>query len=503
MHNLSDSIALILAIGLYLVFMMAVGLHFYGKSRTTTEYFLGGRKLGAWVTSMSAQASDMSGWLMLGLPGAAYVSGLSASWIAIGLAVGTYLNWRCVAKPLRQYTKVAGDAITLPQFFSNRYRDKRGILNLIASVFILVFYLVYTASGFVSAAKLFNTVFGIPYIAALLLGVVVVVGYTFGGGFFAVCWTDFFQGLLMFFAILAVPIVAILALGGPAETFHLTLNLHPDFLQLFTDGKTHTQLGVMDIVSLAAWGLGYFGQTHILVRFMGIDSPASLKKSRHIAMVWVILSLGAAILIGISGNLYLQQFLHQDLGATGAQETVYITMVQTVFPTFIGGILLSAILAAIMSTSSSQLLVTASALTEDFYHAKLRPNATAKEQMWVSRFCIIGVSVVACLLSLNQSSSVLDLVQYAWAGFGATFGPLVLCSLFWRRANLQGALAGIVVGGVVDIVWSQLSGGIFDLYEIVPGFLCSLLAIVVVSLLTPPPSEEITKEFDEYRNCND
>lgn len=495
----TTNIFLILAFIVYLCFMVGIGMYFYGKNRTTTEYFLGGRKLGSWVTSMSAQASDMSGWLLMGLPGAAYLSGLSSAWIAIGLAAGTYLNWRFVAKPLRQYTKVAGDAITLPQYFSNRFRDKSGIIRVISSLFILVFYLFYTASGFVGAAKLFASVFGIPYLIALAIGVVVVVCYTFAGGFFAVCWTDFFQGMLMFFAVLAVPMIAIASLGGPSAFVHTVEQFNPNFWNILVDGQTNEALTGLGIASLVAWGLGYFGQPHILVRFMGIDSPNSVKKSRQIATVWVIISLTAAVLIGISGRMYLPV----DLASSGAQETVYITMVQHIFPVFIAGIFLSAILAAIMSTADSQLLVTSSAITEDFYHAKLRPHATAQEQMWVSRLCVMSVAIIAGLIATNPESTVLGLVEYAWAGFGATFGPLVLCSLFWKRTNRQGALAGIIVGGVVDIVWSQLSGGIFDLYEIVPGFICSLLAIFVVSLLTPAPETEIEQEFAAYPSCTE
>lgn len=499
MSSFQTNLSLVLAFVAYLIFMIGIGMYFYGKNRTTTEYFLGGRKLGSWVTSMSAQASDMSGWLLMGLPGAAYLSGLSASWIAIGLAIGTYLNWRFVAKPLRQYTRVAGDAITLPQFFSNRFRDESGMINLVASVFILVFYLFYTASAFVGAAKLFSSVFGIPYLAALAVGVLVVVSYTFAGGFFAVCWTDFFQGLLMFFCVLAVPTLAIHGMGGPSAFLGQVEAYNPNFLSFLVDGATNQALTGLGIVSLVAWGLGYFGQPHILVRFMGIASPAAIKKSRRIATVWVVVSLSAAVLIGIAGRMYLPV----DLAATGAQETVYITMVTHIFPVFIAGVFLSAILAAIMSTADSQLLVTSSAITEDLYHAKLRPHASAMEQMWVSRICVVVVALVAALIATDPDSTVLGLVEYAWAGFGATFGPLVLCALFWKRCNRYGALAGIVVGGVVDLVWAQLSGGIFDLYEIVPGFLCSLAAILIVSLLTPAPDAAIVKEFDSYRTCED
>ena len=451
-----DSIITIAAFCCYLIFMLCIGMYFVGKNRTTNEYFLGGRQLGSWVTSMSAQASDMSGWLLMGLPGAAYLSGISAGWIAIGLAIGTYLNWLLVAKRLRQYTKTAGDAITLPQFFKNRFHDESGWISVIAAVFILVFFLFYTASGFVSCAKLFSSVFGIPYMVSLLVGAVVVISYTFAGGFFAVCWTDFFQGILMFFCVLA------------------------------------------GIISLLAWGLGYFGQPHILVRFMGISSPQAIKKSRRIATVWVLISLTAAIMIGVSGRMFLGDGL---LLNDGNQETIYISMVAKIFPVFIAGIFLSAILAAIMSTADSQLLVTASAITEDFYHNKIRKNASEKELMWVSRGCVMAVAIIAVLIATNQNSTILGLVSYAWGGFGSAFGPLVLCSLFWRRTNKQGAYAGIIVGGVVDLVWAQLSGGIFDLYEIVPGFVFGLLAIVVVSLLTPAPTKAVTDEFDSYRHC--
>ena len=432
-----DSIITIAAFCCYLIFMLCIGMYFVGKNRTTNEYFLGGRQLGSWVTSMSAQASDMSGWLLMGLPGAAYLSGISAGWIAIGLAIGTYLNWLLVAKRLRQYTKTAGDAITLPQFFKNRFHDESGWISVVAAVFILVFFLFYTASGFVSCAKLFSSVFGIPYMVSLLVGAVVVISYTFAGGFFAVCWTDFFQGILMFFCVLAVPTIAIFSMGGPTEFFSQVEAFNPNFLNMLVDGATGVPYTAMGIISLLAWGLGYFGQPHILVRFMGISSPQAIKKSRRIATVWVLI----------------------------------------------------------------QLLVTASAITEDFYHNKIRKNASEKELMWVSRGCVMAVAIIAVLIATNQNSTILGLVSYAWGGFGSAFGPLVLCSLFWRRTNKQGAYAGIIVGGVVDLVWAQLSGGIFDLYEIVPGFVFGLLAIVVVSLLTPAPTKAVTDEFDSYHHC--
>lgn len=489
----------ILAFVCYLLFMIGIGMYFYGKNRTTDEYFLGGRRLGSWVVSMSAQASDMSGWLLMGLPGAAYLSGISAGWIAIGLAVGTYLNWLFVAKRLRQYTKVAGDAITLPQFFKNRFRDRSGTISVVAAVFILVFFLFYTASGFVSCAKLFSSVFGINYYVALVIGAVVVISYTFAGGFFAVCWTDFFQGMLMFFCVLAVPTIAIQSMGGFTPFLDKVEAFNPNFLSMFVDGATNQPYTLMGIISLVAWGLGYFGQPHILIRFMGIESPAAIKKSRRIATVWVLISLTAAVLIGVSGRMYLGDILLEG----GAQETVYITMVSNIFHVFIGGIFLSAILAAIMSTADSQLLVTASAITEDFYHNKIRPKASPSELMWVSRICVISVALIAVFIATDQDSTVLGLVSYAWAGFGSAFGPLVLCSLFWKRTNKYGAYAGIIVGGLTSIIWAQLSGGIFDLYEIVPGFFFGLIAIVVVSLLTPAPESEVANEFESYKTCEE
>ena len=494
-----EKLWVVVAFGCYLIFMICIGMYFYGKNRTTTEYFLGGRKLGSWVVSMSAQASDMSGWLLMGLPGAAYLSGISASWIAIGLAIGTYLNWLLVAKPLRQYTKIADDAITLPQFFKNRFHDKSGMLSVVSAVFILVFFLFYTASGFVSAAKLFSSIFGINYIVALLIGAVVVISYTFAGGFFAVCWTDFFQGMLMFFCVIAVPAIAIQHIGGWGDFVNNVNTLNPNFFSMFVDGANNQPYTFIGIVSMLAWGLGYFGQPHILIRFMGIESPAAIKKSRRIATVWVLISLTAAVMIGLSGRIYLGDILTQN----GLQETIYITMVSKIFPVFIGGIFLSAILAAIMSTADSQLLVTASAITEDFYHNKIRPNASTSELMWVSRICVMAVSIIAVLIATDQNSTVLGLVSYAWAGFGSAFGPLVLCSLLWKLTNKQGAMAGIIVGGLTSIIWAQLSGGIFDLYEIVPGFVFGLLAIIIVSLLTPAPDAEIVNEFEKYRSCED
>ncbi|OON94266.1 MAG: sodium/proline symporter [Candidatus Epulonipiscioides saccharophilum] len=484
---------------LYIAFMVAIGAYFYKRTTTINDYFLGGRKLGAWVTSMSAQASDMSGWLLMGLPGAAYFSGLSAGWIALGLGLGTYFNWLIVAKRIRQYTKVAGDSITLPSFFSNRFKDDKGVLSMICAIFILIFFLFYTASGFVACAKLFSSVFGLNYHISLLLGGVIIIAYTFAGGFFAVSWTDFFQGILMFFAIIIVPVSALFELGGPINFVTEINSINENMFHIFknADGST---LSFIAIISLLAWGLGYCGQPHILIRFMGISSPGEIKKSRKIATIWIIFALTAATLIGMIGRAYLEN----PLDSVSA-ETVYIEMVSSLFPGFFGGILLCAVLASIMSTADSQLLVTASAITEDFYKF-FNKDVSQKKLMWIGRGSVIVVAIVACSIASNPESSILGLVAYAWAGFGATFGPLVVLSLFFRRTTLKGAIAGVISGGVTTIVWQQVAlsmngSGIWALYEIVPGFLVSFIVIIIVSLFDKNPSEEILKEFDNYTLC--
>ncbi len=471
--------------------MLWVGVLFYKKTNKMSDYFLGGRKLNSWVTSLSAQASDMSGWLLMGLPGYAYAAGMEAAWIAIGLAAGTYLNWKFIAKRLRKYTQIAGNSITLPDYFENRFKDNSKSLRLISAIIILVFFLIYTASGFVAGGKLFNTVFGIPYITALIIGVFVVVSYTFLGGFMAVCWTDLFQGMLMFFAIIIVPTVGINLVGGPSTAMNMWDQISPELLNPFTalDGTT---LSFITIISGLAWGVGYLGQPHILIRFMAIRSADEIKKARIIAMVWVIISLTAAIFVGLVGMIYLQVPLKD-----AAMETVFMVMAKNIFPVVIAGIFLAAVLAAIMSTADSQLLVTASAISGDIYKAFFRKKASEKELLWVSRFTVIGVSIISFILALNPNSSVLKLVAYAWAGFGAAFGPAVLLSLFWKRMTRNGALAGIITGGITVIIWRNLTGGIYDLYEIVPGFLCALIAIVIVSLLDKEPSGEIIAEFDK------
>lgn len=477
----------------YLAFMLAIGLHFYKRNESLSDYLLGDRKLNKWVAAMSAQASDMSGWLLLGLPGYAYLQGVEACWIALGLVAGTYLNWRFVALRLRRYTEIAGNAITLPDYFVNRFHDSRRLLRIISALFILLFFLIYTASGFVAGAKLFESVFGLPYQSALVIGVVVIISYTALGGFMAVSWTDFFQGVIMFFAIIALPILAIQATGGFTESTVALQQVDTGYLDLFSNGKGEP-LGIIAMLSLVAWGMGYFGQPHILARFMAIREPAEIKPARKIAMTWVVASLVCSVLVGLLGRIYLPETLD-----VAGSETIFMILVDKLTHPIVGGILLAAVLAAIMSTADSQLLVTSSALTEDLYRVIIRPQATDRELVWVSRGTVIGVATIACVIALNPNRSVLDLVSYAWAGFGAAFGPLVLISLYWKRMTYNGAVAGIIGGGLTVLVWKHLEGGIFGLYEIVPGFAASALLIALVSLLDKPPGKAVLNQFNDAK----
>lgn len=488
------SIGVLAAFILYLIGMMLIGVIYYRRTRSMSEYILGGRQLGAWVTSMSAEASDMSGWMLMGLPGFAYAAGLQAGWIALGLILGTWANWVFVAKRLRKYTQIANDSLTLPDYFQNRFRDTSQTLRIVSAIFILIFFLIYTSSGFVAGGKLFHTVFGIPYAWAMVVGAFVIVFYTFLGGFMAVCWTDFVQGVMMFFAILVVPIAAMILIGGPAATYNALHAINGELFNPFTnpDGKP---LSLVAIVSLLAWGLGYFGQPHILVRFMAIRSSAEIKHATNIAMTWVVFSLAAAVLVGMVGRVYLKQPL------TGTDvETVFLVMTNDLFSSFFAGLVLSAVLAAIMSTASSQLLVTASAFAQDFYKALIRPTASEHELVWVSRLTVVAVTVLGVLLGLDPNNFILDLVAYAWAGFGAAFGPMILMSLFWKRMTRNGALAGIIAGGLTVLIWKQFAW--LGLYEIVPGFAFSLLAIYIVSLLDKPPAQEIMDEFEKVKKSD-
>ncbi|HAA15509.1 MAG TPA: sodium/proline symporter PutP [Cytophagales bacterium] len=492
----ADNPGILISFILYLLLMLGVGWYFYLRTKNLSDYVLGGRGLNTWVTSLSAQASDMSGWLLLGLPGAAYNSGYEVSWLAVGLALGTYANWKLVARRIRVYTEIAQDSITLPDFFENRFHDKSRVLRVVAALFILLFFMIYTSSGFVAGAKLFVTVFGWEYHTSLIIGVLVIISYTFLGGFSAVSWTDFFQGMLMFFAVILVPAIGLGMTGGWAGLKGEMSAANPNMLDAFTD-TTGQRLSWIAIVSSMAWGLGYCGQPHILARFMAINKAENVRKSRLIAMIWVVIALGAAVLIGMVGL----GFDANQVLTGGDAETVFMGLVNTIVHPAVAGVLLAAILAAVMSTADSQLLITSSSLTEDIYKAFINPKATDKQLVLLSRLAVVIVALIAVVIAWNPDSSVLSLVAYAWAGFGATFGPLVIMSLYWKRMNFTGALAGILVGGVTTVVWKEVLseyGGIFQLYEIFPGFVLSLLAIYVGSILTKPPVVEIENEFVKF-----
>jgi sodium/proline symporter len=481
----------------YIGGMILIGAMLYKKNKSMEDYFLAGRSLNSFVVALSAEASDMSGWLLLGLPGAAYAGGFNAMWIAIGLAVGTYLNWQFVARRLRDYTEKV-NSITLSDYFENRFHDKSHLLRIISALLTLTFFLFYTSSGMVAGAKLFENTFGLSYNLALYIGGIVIILYTFLGGFLAVSWTDFFQGLLMFVALLLVPTFLIKSLGGFSGLWQELGSINPNLLDSLKLVNYDLQQGVtwvtdtssvtiLSIISLAAWGLGYFGQPHILVRFMGIRSSKQVPKAQLIGVVWVVLTLLAAVFVGVLGIAYLDTPLEDP-------ETVFMTLVEVLFNPWIAGFLLAAILAAIMSTIDSQLLVSSSALAEDFYKSIFRPNASNKELMFVSRGAVILIAIFAMILA-KSGGSVLNLVAYAWAGFGATFGPTIILSLFWKRMTRNGALAGMIVGGLTVILWKNYLS-FTGLYEIVPGFIFSWIVIMVVSYLDKKPSQDIVDEFD-------
>lgn len=487
--DLENNWPIALAFILYLVLMMSIGLYYSRRQKNLSSYILGDRQLGPWLTSMSAEASDMSGWMLMGLPGYAYLHGLSAFWTGIGLIVGTWANWVLVSQRLRNYTEVADNSLTIPDYLSNRFEDRKNGLRLICALFIILFFIIYTSSGFVAAGKLFNTIFGIPYLHALLLGAFVVVFYTFLGGFSAVALTDFIQGTMMFFTVLYVPVAATIALGGPMPTLDILSREGSDFFSFFPDSTGISALLVM-IVSSLGWGLGYFGQPHILVKFMAIGDPKELKKSTRIAMTWVLLSLSFAIAIGVVGKAYLSTPLEN-----ANAERVFILMAESLSVPFITGIIWSAILAAIMSTSSSQLLVTSSAVSRDLFQAFLKKDASEKTLIRVSRLSVLLVSAIAVYLGSDPNSYIFSIVSYAWAGFGACFGATVLLSLYWKRMTLKGAYAGVIVGGLTVLIWKHFEW--FGLYELVPGFFFSVAAIVIVSLMDKKPSETILKTFEK------
>jgi sodium/proline symporter len=470
---------------IYLVFLMAIGLYFYKRTNNIEDYLLGGRAMGKWVTALSAQASDMSGWLLMGLPGAVYLSGINQSWIAIGLFFGTVINWLIVAPRLRVYTEHT-NSLTLASFFENRFKDPTGLLRVISAIITLIFFAIYASSGMAGAGKLFESMFGISYQLAIVIGALVIVIYTFLGGFLAVCWTDLFQGALMFFSIIVVPVVAFFNIGG-LETISIAAAAKNISFSLIPDTSF---MGFIAIISTMAWGLGYFGQPHILVRFMSIKNIKELPKTTLIATIWVLISLSGALLVGLVGIAMYQN------APGGDAEKVFIYMISDTFSPWIGGILLAAILSAIMSTIDSQLLVSSSALAEDFYQKVVKKDANEREVMWVSRFSVILIAVIAALLAMNPNSSILALVSYAWGGFGAAFGPVVLMALFSKRTTWHGALAGMIVGAVTVVIWKQVGLGSV-MYEIVPGFIFNFLTIYIFNLFRKQTDSEIIQQFEQ------
>ncbi len=501
-----SQVEIFIAIIVYVALMVVIGIIYYKRNKGADDYFLGGRSLGPWVCAMSAEASDMSGWLLMGLPGVAYAIGIGeAFWTAVGLALGTYLNWLLVAKRLRNYTKVAKDSITLPDFFSNRFHDKKKILMIFSGLFIVVFFTIYTATGFKAAGTLFQSIFGLDntgYVWMVIISALVIVLYTAVGGFLAESVTDLIQGILMIFSLVIVLVVGIATVGGIPQVGENLGSIGNFFSVLGVQNNTTGEFvnySALDIISNLAWGLGYFGMPHVLLRFMAIRSSRELKRSRRIATVWVIISLAAAVFIGVVGRA----LFGDSLLPSGQQETVFIQMAVKLMPTFIAGIMLSGILAATMSTSDSQLLITSSAVSNNFYKSYVRRKASDKEIMWVGRIVVVLVAIVATILALGNNDTIFDLVKYAWAGFGAAFGPVILFSIFWKRMTLSGALGGMVVGGATVIVWKEVIsklGGIFAVYELLPAFILASLVIIVVSLISKAPSKEIMDEFDRAKN---
>jgi SSS family solute:Na+ symporter/sodium/proline symporter len=483
-----------ISLALYFLVMIGIGLYAYKKSTSDVSGFmLGGRSLSPGVTALSAGASDMSGWMLMGVPGAMFLTGMSTAWISFGLVIGAYLNYLIVAPRLRTYTELANDSITLPDFFENRFADSSRALRITSSIVIILFFTLYTSSGIVAGGKLFESSFGLTYESGLYITAGVVVLYTLFGGFLAVSLTDFVQGCIMFVALILVPVVAISDVGGTDAMLQAIEQVNPEFLNLFSG------VSIVAIVSAMAWGLGYFGQPHIIVRFMAIRSVEDVPAARRIGMSWMIVSLFGAMATGFAGVAYVAK----TGMAVKDPETIFILLGQVLFHPLIAGFLLAAILAAIMSTISSQLLVTSSSLTGDFYQAFLNKNATDKQLVFVGRLSVALVALVAIFLAYDRESSILTLVSNAWAGFGAAFGPLVILSLYWKKMNRHGALAGMLTGAITVLVWIYapitVNGQSLSalMYEIVPGFIMATIAIVVVSRLTAKEQPEIEALFDQ------
>ncbi|ALB54488.1 sodium/proline symporter PutP [Cronobacter universalis] len=474
---------------IYILGMILIGFIAWRSTKNFDDYILGGRSLGSVVTALSAGASDMSGWLLMGLPGAVFLSGISESWIAIGLTLGAWINWKLVAGRLRVHTEHNNNALTLPDYFTGRFEDKSRLLRIISALVILLFFTIYCASGIVAGARLFESTFGMSYETALWAGAAATILYTFIGGFLAVSWTDTVQASLMIFALILTPVIVIFAVGGLDDSLAVIKQKSIENIDMLKG------LNLVAIISLMGWGLGYFGQPHILARFMAADSHHTIVNARRISMTWMILCLAGAVAVGFFGIAYFTNHPDQAAAVNQNGERVFIELAQILFNPWIAGILLSAILAAVMSTLSCQLLVCSSAITEDLYKAFLRKGASQKELVWVGRMMVLVVALVAIALAANPENRVLGLVSYAWAGFGAAFGPVVLLSVMWSRMTRNGALAGMIIGAVTVIVWKQFAW--FNLYEIIPGFIFASLGIVVVSLMGKAPSASMQARFEK------
>jgi len=469
---------LLLSFGLYLLAVTVIALAAWRRTRQLDDFVLGGRSLGPWVAALSAGASDMSGWLLLGLPGYAYTAGMEAAWLGLGLALGTWINWRILAPRLRAMSAAAGNALTVPEYLHRRFGGRSPALSLVSAVVILLFFLIYTASGLVAAGKLFETVFGIPYALAVGLGLLAILLYTMAGGFLAVSWTDALQAGLMFVALVTVPLLAVL-LGDSGGS-----ELDPAYWDWLSDSNGEP-LSLISIGSLLGWGLGYLGQPHILARFKAVRRPDKIPLARRIATGWALVTLAGATLVGLVGRLWFPIEL-----PGGDPERIFLIMTGELLPPLLAGLVLAAVLAAIMSTADSQLLVAATALSNDLV-GQLRPGLADSTLLRLGRGAVLVLGLGAGWIASDADSQVLDLVAYAWAGFGASFGPVLLLSLYWPRMNGSGALAGILAGGLVVVVWDRLDGGLFDLYELVPGFAAGLLAVVLVSLVTRAPDKAV------------
>ena len=514
---MGDNIQIMITMIVYMLVVIGIGLAFARRANKSSEdYFLGGRTLGPWVTAMSAEASDMSGWLLMGLPGVAYWCGIADSaWTAIGLAVGTYVNWLITSKRLRRYSEKAGNAITLPEFFSNRFHEEKKVVMTISALFILIFFTVYAASCLVTCGKLFSTLFGFDYVPMMIVGAVFVLIYTIIGGFLAESASDFMQAVVMIIALLVVVITGTTAAGGLGAVVDNAKSI-PGFLEFFgiatpvtVDGVQQAVNGVpqfgdagtysiISVLSAVAWGLGYFGMPQVLLRFMAIRSEGELNRSRRIAIVWVLISLTVAVFIGIVGRALYPLALTTE----SASENVFIVLATGLLPPVHAGLVMAGILAATISSSDSYLLIAASAFAKNIYQGLLHKKATDKHVLLISRAALLIITAIAIIIAMDENSVIFTIVSFAWAGFGATFGPLMLFSLFWKRINRAGAIAGMVVGGCMVFVWNLLVrplGGIWDIYELLPAFILSSISIVIVSLVTAPPSKEMQKEFEDVR----